>query len=184
PDHSPFATPWTDGDPVTVARSVFASLMAAMRMRAEPDGPWALKFVLFDRIAGPVGVMDLRQRAEARDEVVTGSWLLRSHHGQGLGTQARAAVLKLAFEALGVREARTAAYVYNAASLGVTRKLGYTQIGVEARAVRGLPAESLAFSVDHPRWAASPAATALNPHISWTGLDAVADLLGTGVRTA
>lgn len=171
PSYSPFSTPWTDADPLTVARSVFTNVLAARSV-----DPWMLKFVI--RLHGkPIGVMDLRQHADVRDEVGTGSWLLRHTHGKGYGTQARAAVLKLAFEGLGVREARTAAYTYNSASLGVTRKLGYVHVETEDRVVRGEHAESHKFAVTRELWMNSPAARSLNPHITWTGLDAVKEYL-------
>jgi len=180
PARSPFATAWTDADPRTVARSVFANVLSAVRAK-EPNGPWSLKFVVrrADRPDDPIGVMDLRQHAEVRDEVGTGSWLLRTEHRKGYGTQARAAVLKLAFLGLGMREARTAAYTYNSASLGVTRKLGYRQIGFEDRIVRGESVESAQFAVTREQWESSPAAMLLNPNITWIGLDAVRELFGT-----
>ncbi|HSA53449.1 MAG TPA: GNAT family protein [Yinghuangia sp.] len=52
----------------------------------------------------------------------------------------RAAVLHLAFAGLGAQHAVSAAYDDNAASLGVSRKLGYRDDGIERHAVRGKPA--------------------------------------------
>lgn len=52
----------------------------------------------------------------------------------------RAAALHLAFAGLGARHAVSGAYVDNAASLGVSRKLGYRDDGVELHAVRGAAA--------------------------------------------
>jgi RimJ/RimL family protein N-acetyltransferase len=49
----------------------------------------------------------------------------------------RAAVLHLAFAGLGVQEAVSAAFEYNAASQAVSRKLGYHADGIERRVIRG-----------------------------------------------
>ncbi len=64
-------------------------------------------------------------------EVHTGSWLGRRYQRQGIGTQMRAAVLHLAFEGLGAKPAVSAAFEDNPASLGVSRKLGYRDDGIE-----------------------------------------------------
>ncbi|HUR51969.1 MAG TPA: GNAT family protein [Mycobacteriales bacterium] len=86
---------------------------------------WVLPFTVV--AAGrPIGV----QALEGKDFVVrrvvdSYSWLLPSARGQGLGKQMRAAVLELAFRGLGARWAVTEAYEDNAASLAVSRALGY-----------------------------------------------------------
>jgi RimJ/RimL family protein N-acetyltransferase len=72
-------------------------------------------------------------------EVHTGSWLGRRYQGQGIGTQMRAAVLHLAFQGLGAQQAVSAAFEDNPASLGVSRKLGYRDDGIEWHVVRGRP---------------------------------------------
>jgi RimJ/RimL family protein N-acetyltransferase len=51
--------------------------------------------------------------------VGTGSWVARSHHGLGIGTEMRAAALSFAFDHLGAEFAITAAYTHAAASLHV-----------------------------------------------------------------
>ena len=75
-----------------------------------------------------------------RREVGTGSWLGRAYHRQGLGTEMRAAVLHLAFAGLGAQHAVSGACDDNAASLGVSGKLGYREDGIERHAVRAKPA--------------------------------------------
>jgi RimJ/RimL family protein N-acetyltransferase len=57
--------------------------------------------------------------------VSTGSWLVPSAQGHGVGTEMRAAALHLAFEGLGALEAQSEAHVDNGASNGVSRRLGY-----------------------------------------------------------
>ncbi len=70
-------------------------------------------------------------------EVSTGSWLGRGHQGRGIGSEMRAAVLLLAFDHLGAGSARSGAFTDNAASLAVSRKLGYRADGTHAVASRG-----------------------------------------------
>ena len=59
--------------------------------------------------------------------VGTGSWITRSRQGRGYGTEARAAVLQLAFGHLGGLEAHTEYLDGNRVSERVPRKLGYTR---------------------------------------------------------
>jgi RimJ/RimL family protein N-acetyltransferase len=79
----------------------------------------------------PIGV----QAIEGKDFLVrrvvdSYSWLISSARGRGLGKQMRAAALSLAFERLGATHAVTEANEDNAASLGVSRALGYKENGV------------------------------------------------------
>src|SRR5260370_31212693 len=101
---------------------------------------WTLNLVA---IAG--GVVVGTQGIGARDfavmrEVSTGSWVGRRYQGQGIGTRMRAAVLTLAFDGLGAEFATSGAFEDNAASLAVSRKLGYRDDGLERRLIRGKPA--------------------------------------------
>jgi RimJ/RimL family protein N-acetyltransferase len=61
------------------------------------------------------------------------SWSYLGHEarGRGWGKQMRRAVLTLAFEHLAAEHAITSAWHDNAASLGVSRSLGYTDNGIE-----------------------------------------------------
>ena len=82
----------------------------------------------------PVGVQSMRGERFAEERTVdTGSWLGRASQGRGLGTEMRAGVLQLAFEGLGARRATSGAIQGNPQSLGVSRKLGYTEIGQPPR---------------------------------------------------
>ena len=62
--------------------------------------------------------------------VDSASWLVPEMRGRGAGKAMRMAVLGLAFDHLGAQAAITSATVQNAASLGVSRSLGYTDNGV------------------------------------------------------
>jgi len=61
--------------------------------------------------------------------VDSASWLVPSARGRGIGKAMRAAVLDFAFSTLGAQAAVTAAWHDNAASLGVSRSLGYVPNG-------------------------------------------------------
>lgn len=93
-----------------------------------PDA-WRLPFVVtvHDHIIG-VQTLEADDFAVLRT-VDTASWLLAEHRGRGLGKLARTAVLALAFEGLHAEVALTAAWADNAASLGVSRSLGYQPNG-------------------------------------------------------
>jgi hypothetical protein len=76
------------------------------------------------------GIQDMWANDFARVRSVgTGSWITRSEQGHGYGTQARAAVLELAFGQLGADEACTEYLEGNDASERVSRKMGYTGNG-------------------------------------------------------
>ena len=62
--------------------------------------------------------------------VDSASWLVPSVRGRGVGVAMRIAVLGLAFDHLGAVAAITSATADNAASLGVSRRIGYTDNGV------------------------------------------------------
>ena len=75
------------------------------------------------------------QTLEAKDfatlrTVETASWLVTEARGVGIGKLMRLAVLALAFEGLGALVAETEAWHHNAASLGVSRSVGYLPNGV------------------------------------------------------
>jgi RimJ/RimL family protein N-acetyltransferase len=57
------------------------------------------------------------------------AWLGQSYQRRGVGTGMRAAVLQLAFAGLGAEYAISSAFIDNAASLAVSRKLGYADDG-------------------------------------------------------
>ena len=138
PDMMPFGNPWSELPPVERARHVIRRHWRAMA-ELSPSS-WALNLVVFLDCA-PVGV----QQLEADDftiqrQVASESWLGLRHQGQGIGTEMRAAMLHLAFAGLGAEEAVSVGYLYNHASLAVSRKLGYAENGIG----RGVPKGKLA----------------------------------------
>lgn len=127
-DTMPFSFPWTqapaDELPSNTARHVW-------RTRAEmTKDSWTLQLGIWHGAefigSQSIGANDFK----TLKTVVTGSWLRQSAQGHGFGKEMRAAVLNYAFDWLGAQVAETDAAVWNSASLGVSRSLGYTQNGV------------------------------------------------------
>ncbi len=142
-----------DGTAEEVARG---TLQFQWRMWGQwaPDN-WSLHFVTVHdgRIIG-TQALDAREFATLR-EVGTGSWLGRAHHGRGFGTEMRAAVLDLAFTGLGAQWAVSEAFADNAASYGVSRKLGYADDGIARHVVRGEAVVGRRLRLDRAGWAAA-----------------------------
>jgi RimJ/RimL family protein N-acetyltransferase len=95
---------------------------------------WCLNFAV-EYGGDVVGVQSL----EANDfptvrTVDSASWLVQPVRGRGIGVAMRMAVLGLAFDHLDARAAITSARTDNAASLGVSRRIGYTDNGVSLNA--------------------------------------------------
>jgi len=151
PAVQPFLVPWTDTDPQTRARNTI-QWHWSMWGRWSPED-WSLNLVtVADGAVIGTQAIDARSFADLR-EVGTGSWLGLEHHGQGYGTEMRAAVLELAFAGLGADFATSEAFEHNAASYGVSRKLGYVDDGIERLVVRGEPTVGRRLRLDRARWA-------------------------------
>jgi RimJ/RimL family protein N-acetyltransferase len=72
-----------------------------------------------------------------RRTILSGSWIGREFQGRGLGTEARAAILALAFEGLGAMAAESGYLEGNGASARVSDKLGYVVSGDKFISVEG-----------------------------------------------
>lgn len=66
----------------------------------------------------------------------------------------RAAVLHLAFAGLDAEYATSEAFTDNAASLGVSRKLGYAFDGIDRQVIRGKPVTQHRLRLDRASWQA------------------------------
>jgi RimJ/RimL family protein N-acetyltransferase len=153
PAIQPFMVPWTDASPEERARSVLQYQWRTWGSW-QPSN-WSLELAVV-RDGELVGIQGVSGRDFAvRREVSTGSWLGLPHQGQGIGTQMRAAVLSLAFEGLGAEHATSGAYDFNASSLGVSRKLGYRDDGMDIHAVRDRPAMQRRLRLDRAGWLAA-----------------------------
>ncbi|MGA2470084.1 MAG: GNAT family N-acetyltransferase [Solirubrobacteraceae bacterium] len=138
---------------------------------------WSLQLVAFDD-AQPIGGFGLTADdfTQART-VETGSWLLPEWRGRGLGTEARAALLHLAFAELGAHEALSAAHKDNAASLGVSAALGYEQTGVNVEiGPSGKSAPMVQVRLDSEAWRSHNALP-----VDVIGLDQCRDMFGPAV---
>ncbi|MGY0235482.1 GNAT family N-acetyltransferase [Longispora urticae] len=88
------------------------------------------------------------QNLEAADfatlrTVETASWLGTEFRGLGIGKAMRVAALALAFDGLGALVAETEAWHDNAASLGVSRAVGYVDNGLGRHARDGVGADDM-----------------------------------------
>jgi RimJ/RimL family protein N-acetyltransferase len=176
PEQMPFGVPWTDAPPQERARSTMQWHWKAWSSLGPDD--WHLPFVVVQD-GRVVGTQELAaQHFAVRREVSTGSWLGRVHQGQGIGTHMRAAVLHLAFAGLGAEWATTAAYDDNAASNGVTRRLGYVADGVEVANRRGRPARLLRYRLARDEWERQERIT-----VEVVGVEACWPLLGADCRS-
>lgn len=177
PEVQPFAFPWTDASPADRARSTMQYHWSQWAgWKAEK---WALDLVVLrDGVVLGTQGMSAADFAVVR-EVGTGSWLGRAYQGQGVGTEMRAAVLHLAFAGLGALYATSGAFADNLASQGVSRKLCYTDDGIERHLRRGQPAATRRFRLDRQTWARTHAIpvtiTGLEPCLAMFGLTAEAD---------
>jgi len=146
----PFMVPWTDAPPLERSRSVLQyhwSVWASCTPRK-----WRLELVVLldGDVVGAQGI-GASDYAVTR-EVGSGSWLGLRYHGRGIGTEMRAAVLHFAFAGLGAETAVSGAHSDNAASLAVSRKLGYADNGVNRCSVRDRLVVERRLRLDRPAW--------------------------------
>lgn len=128
PGERPYLTPWTEGTAAQRALHVIQQHWA--RRGGWTTDAWALDLGVFHD-EEPVGMVALRGRDfPIRREVKTESWLGIDYHRRGWGTEARAALLHLAFDGLGAEAALTEVFQDNAGSQGVSRRLGYRHDGI------------------------------------------------------
>lgn len=170
PDEMPFGVAWTDADPRYLGRGALQHFWR-QRSTLRPED-WNVHFLV--RLDGRVtGVQSVHGIDFGVTRMVrTGSWLGLRHQRQGIGTEMRAAVLMFAFDHLGATTARSEAWSDNAASHGVSAKLGYRRDGTDTKVRRGVAAHDVRLLVT--------AETLVRPE--WTlrveGLDGCRSLLG------
>jgi RimJ/RimL family protein N-acetyltransferase len=173
PAVQPFSVPWTDVEPA-------ARALGTMQYHWSCWGSWNPAHWNLNLVAVQAGTVVGTQEIGARDfaimrEVGTGSWLGRQYQGRGIGTQMRAAVLALAFDGLGAEFATSGAFPHNAASLAVSRKLGYRDDGMERQLIRGQPVDMQRLRLDRASWNAHRVAD-----VVIDGLDACLPSFGLG----
>lgn len=135
PGERPFLTPWTDLPPPQRALHVIQQHWS--RRGAWSPNAWVLELAVL-RDGQAVGLVGLRARDfPVLREVTTECWLGIAHQRQGLGTEARAALLHLAFESLGAVSAVSEVFQDNAASQAVSRRAGYRPDGISRDVLDG-----------------------------------------------
>lgn len=154
PEERPFLTPWAEGTPEERARFVLREHWFQLSSWTPED--WRLGLGVFLHTGQPLGVATLRARDfRVSREVTTSSWLGLEHQSQGYGTEARTALLTLAFDHLGATDATTEVFQDNHRSQGVSRKLGYLPDGIsrDRRGEEVLISDRLRLTAN--RWSAS-----------------------------
>lgn len=152
PVYMPFGMPWTDAPR---AELPYRSLQHHWQQLASFSvESWTLNFaVIVDgKVLGTQGISG--REFPRRREVGTGSWIGRRYQGQGIGTEMRAAVLDFAFVWLGADFANSGAWVDNAPSRSVSRKLGYQDNGVHRLIRRDEVVEEVALRLSRDDWLA------------------------------
>ena len=150
-DFMPFLVPWSRRPSPELERSV---LQWNWRTRAEwTAAGWHLSLVVV-RDGRIEGMQGLRSEGFARVRTVnTGSWLGQEFQGRGTGKEMRSAVLHFAFAGLGAVAAYSGAFDDNAASIGVSRAVGYEDNGdvIRDRGGKGVGRELL-FKMERVAW--------------------------------
>lgn len=173
PATMPFAEPWTDAEPSELERN---TLRYYWRNRAETSREhWDLNMAVCHG-QDVVGMCSVSSDGfPATRTASTGSWLGRDYQGHGLGREVRRAALTLIFAGLDADHATTSAWHDNAASLGVTRSLGYTETGSRVLPRRDQPDTMLDFSMTRQQWQTLDSSA----DIQLPGIAAVSQFLGT-----
>jgi RimJ/RimL family protein N-acetyltransferase len=150
PGERPFLTPWTDLEPAERAQYVMQQHWSRLGSWS-PDN-WALELAVL-RDDRPIGLVTLKARQFAvLREVTTSSWLGLAHHGKGYGTEARTALLHLAFGELGAEVALSEVFQDNHGSQAVSRKLGYHPDGISRDVLHGEVVVSDRLRLDRAEW--------------------------------
>jgi RimJ/RimL family protein N-acetyltransferase len=151
------AEPWPFDDPMSLYKDSpdreWSWLRGVWAGRGKvSDEFWRLYFVVV--VDGePVGMQDLiGTNFAAFGTASTFSWLSPDVRGRGLGKEMRQAVLHLAFEGLGARQAVTDAFVDNHASNAVSQAVGYLPNGLDWATRRGEAAELNRWRLTRQRW--------------------------------
>ncbi|MBR7825487.1 GNAT family N-acetyltransferase [Actinospica sp. MGRD01-02] len=149
--------PWPFDDPMSLYKDSpdreWSWLRAVWSGRGRvTESFWRLYFVVV--LDGePVGMQDLiATDFAAFGTVSTFSWLSPDVRRRGLGREMRQAVLHLAFDGLGAREAASDAFADNPASNRVSAALGYRPNGVDHATRRGEPAELNRWRLTREHW--------------------------------
>ena len=166
-DPSPFYEPDPDIRVEKWLRAVWRG-----RGTVEPSR-WRLYFaVMVD--GEPVGQQDLTGWDFADfGTVESTSWISPAVRRSGIGTEARAAILHLAFEGLGAREANSEAAMENVGSNRVSEQLGYEPNGTSWATHQGQPVLGQRWILKRSEWE-----TRRRDDITMVGVEACRATLG------
>ncbi|MEU0496884.1 GNAT family N-acetyltransferase [Mycobacterium sp. NPDC006124] len=176
PQTMPFSEPWTDVEPPELQRN---SVRYFWRCRAETTSAnWHLNLAAHDRAGTLLGVCTLSaENFPTTRTATTGSWLGRRLQGRGHGREMRQAALHLIFAGLDGDTAVTRAWHDNAASLGVTRSLPYSEREPVREPRRGSLDTMLVFTMDRLQWQ-----TVARTDVQLGGIEPVREFLGITAR--
>ncbi|VXC60342.1 conserved hypothetical protein [Arthrobacter sp. 9AX] len=132
PSRNPFSTPWTEL-PADELGPNMARWYWRCRGESIPES-WTLLLGIWHE-GEFIGCQDVGTKDFAALKTIsTGSWLKQSVQGRGLGKEMRAAVVLYAFGWLRAEVAESEAALWNEASIGVSRSLGYELNGTTRKA--------------------------------------------------
>ena len=134
-DFMPFDTPWTLAPREELPRRFAQYHWRSRASFAADDFDLNLSVRVAGQLVGVQGFATKNYPVTRTAE--TGSWLARRFQSGGVGTRMRQCVCALLFDHLGAAEVTSGAWVDNAASLAVSRKVGYREGDVDRRQRQG-----------------------------------------------
>ncbi len=175
PDEMPFLITWTDNLDSPSFVDDFVRYHEETRAAWSPDN-WRLELGVWQG-AAPLGSQVIHAKNFARERTIfSGSWLVQRVHGNGYGTEMRAAILALAFSGLDAVAAGSGALEGNVASARVSTKLGYTDAGERWPLRHGEPVREYRFILPRERWE-----QVRRPPVEIIGLEQCLPLFGLAV---
>ena len=160
-DHLRAWMPWAHEDPQPLAAKV--ELLRTFRGKFDLGQEFVYGIFSADE-SEAVGGSGLHRRSF--DGILEiGYWISASRAGQGLGTEAAAAVARVGFEVAGAERIEIRVDPGNAASLAIPRKLGFVEEGTLRRFLHGrdgtpLQRDAVVFALLRHELAGSPVAAA------------------------
>ena len=170
-DYMPFGFAWTDKPSPQFERDYMQYHWSTRSGWSAAE--WVLDLAVWSdgQLVGTQGIRG--EKFAMFKSVGTGSWLAQEFQGRKIGLEMRAAVLAFAFDHLGAERATSEAFTDNAASIGVSRSLGYADNGLQWMAPRGVAREEIRFLMTRDMWHSRE-----RPQIKVSGLDACRDMFG------
>ena len=150
PDQMPFSVTWTRGESPERERLAM-QWQWSIRSNLKPEA-WHIELTVEyeGQLVGSQGLF--AENFAITRQVTTGSWLLKSLQGRGIGKEMRAAILFFAFETLGADTAATDVFDWNQRSIGVTRALGYHANGVKVGVLDGRRTQHNLYLLRRDQW--------------------------------